>query len=259
MVGRDRIDRLARQPEMKRMKSVTAARHRSGGHDPERLAARAHLRHQPGRRRSLIGRDPIRPQPDDVGAGIGEGVDRDRGRDERNSGDVRLDRLDPAQVVKRAHADDYPIGHAMLADHAKHIRKLHIAAGFDVDQQPRPARRDQAQHVGEARDALAGEGGRGLAAGVERLDLTERHSAHRAAAVGRAIDRRIVHHDRLAVGRRAQVELDGIDAHVDRAAKGGDGILRHTRRQPAMRHHQRLAEGHGLRGEPEHRRHGGGT
>ena len=188
---------------MEGLEPCAVPRHGMAYRDPQLLARGTHRRDQ-CRGRVFLGSwivgYPVGPQANAVGAGVGEGVDRHRCPDEGQGRDARLGGFDLAQIVERAHADDHPVDHAMLADHTDNICELHVAAGLDVDHQLRAARADQAQRIGKAWHMLAGEGRRGLAAGVERPDLVERHAGDRAAAVGRAIDRRIMHHHRLAIG-----------------------------------------------------------
>src|SRR5262249_44136031 len=63
-------------------------------------------------------------------------------------------------------------------------------------------------------------------AGVEALELGERHFFNRAGAVGRAVDGVVVDDDDLAVARRGRVELDDVGAVGDGPLEGSHGVFR---------------------------------
>ncbi len=74
---------------------------------------------------------------------------------------------------------------------------------------------------GIAPSAVGSEAG----AGIDRCKARERKRSQRAAAIGGAIQRGIVQHDRDAIGGEPNVELEGVGALLHRQLKGGHGIL----------------------------------
>ena len=84
---------------------------------------------------------------------------------------------------------------------------------------PALAGRDAAQAVGRARAVVAVGvvAAREPVRGVELAQLLERERRDRAVAVGRAVDRRVVHDHDLAVLGHADVELEHVGADLQRA------------------------------------------
>ena len=72
--------------------------------------------------------------------------------------------------------------------------------------------------------ALAGDE---VVAGVERLDLGERHVVDPTGAVRRAVNRRVVEHDELAVGGRVDVDLEHVGAEPQRPLVGVHRVRGH--------------------------------
>src|SRR6185295_10059646 len=98
-----------------------------------------------------------------------------------------------------------------------------VAAGLQLDVH---GDRDGMQHFRQSRDALATKRPAEPCACIERAQLGERPLTHRAMAIGRALEREIVHYDYLAVAGQLDVELDHPGADLDRAPEGGERVLR---------------------------------
>ena len=71
--------------------------------------------------------------------------------------------------------------------------------------------------LGRVAPGLGPLAGDDVVAGVERLHLRERLVVDPAGAVRRAVDRRVVHDDELAVGGRVDVDLEHVGAEQQRA------------------------------------------
>ncbi len=89
--------------------------------------------------------------------------------------------------------------------------------------------------------------GREARAGVQPLQLGHRVCGDRAAAVGGALQRRVVEQHQLAVARDAQVELERIGAPRHRLEQRRKRVLRRMRAIAAVRDHrprQRVEQDH---------------
>ena len=64
------------------------------------------------------------------------------------------------------------------------------------------------------------------------------HSAHRAMAVGGAVQRCVMDHDGTPVGRRLQVQLQSIGALLHRPGEGEQGVLRELPARAPVRDHR---------------------
>ena len=74
--------------------------------------------------------------------------------------------------------------------------------------------------------------------GVEALQFSKRPRIHRAGAVRRALERRVVDHDRAAVARNTHVELDRVGANRHPAFKRFERVLGGKRGVAAVRDHE---------------------
>ena len=97
--------------------------------------------------------------------------------------------------------------------------------GLDLDVEERAAA-DELEDFGEEGNALAGVLGIKPAAGVEGAELGEALAIQGAAAVGAAVEGVIVEDDHGPVPAELHVELDHIDAEIEGAPEGGEGVLR---------------------------------
>jgi len=70
---------------------------------------------------------------------------------------------------------------------------------------------------------------------TQRAQLCQRRVGDGAVARGRALQRGVVDHDRLAIGREMDVELQDVDAERDGAAEGHRAVLRPQGGAAAMR------------------------
>jgi hypothetical protein len=84
----------------------------------------------------------------------------------------------------------------------------------------------QLQHFLKGRDSGAGEFGRGLDAGVQALDLCERHVAHLAGSIGAAIHRVVVAQHQLSVSGGSDIDLDEVRSQADGFLECRDSVLR---------------------------------
>src|SRR5260370_36973205 len=82
--------------------------------------------------------------------------------------------------------------------------------------------------------ALALELGAETDAGVEALELLDRHRGDGAMAAGGAVHGGIVNYDEGAVARKLDVEFAHVRRCVDRARKGGKRIFRAATARSAM-------------------------
>ena len=114
-----------------------------------------------------------------------------------------LERRDDPREVREA-GDDL--------DHRRHRRgRLDLDVHLDTPLGER-------EHLREGRHALT-------ASGIQRRQLRDGEPVDRAAPVGRAIDRVIVHHHRDAVGAERHVQLDAVGPVRDGRCERREGVL----------------------------------
>src|SRR5690606_37420699 len=79
-------------------------------------------------------------------------------------------------------------------------------------------------------------------AGVELPELRQGHPVYPADAIRRTVDRGVVDHHALAIGRGMHVQLDHIGVPVvDRLLERGERVLRREPRPASMRYQERRA------------------
>ena len=125
--------------------------------------------------------------------------------------------------------DDDLVIEIALRDHGQQRFHL-IAAGadvlaldLDVDS---AAIADHIQHLGQRRDAHAGEGRVVMAAGIQGGQFRRGETGDRAMSIGGGVHIKIVDHDQIAVFGTVYIQFDAVDAHRQCGLKGGQRVFR---------------------------------
>ena len=79
--------------------------------------------------------------------------------------------------------------------------------------------------------------------GAELVELSEGEGADGAVAVGRAVDRGVVHDHGDAIGREIDIDLDGVHRQLQRRPHGGEGVLGGLQGAPAVGDDERPGQG----------------
>ena len=103
----------------------------------------------------------------------------------------------------------------------------HRLTPLDLDVDPEVPRQ-HAQRLFESRNTLA-------TPRIQTADFLESKFAQATGAVGGSIDRLVVEHDDLAVGRTTKIKLDLVDTERNGASQSGQRVLGRLLRPSSMR------------------------
>ena len=139
--------------------------------------------------------------------------------------DLRTDPAKRAEVVRVEGVHDDGAGIVPDERDEPSVEPVDRLSGrLDLDRE-RHFARDQLHHLFERRNALARELPVEPSPGVQRLQLRQRHPAHRALAVRRSLDALVVNDHDLVVLRDVDVELERVHAEFERGLETHEGVL----------------------------------
>ena len=137
---------------------------------------------------------------------------------EGHAGQSRIQRLEGCQLRHRAGTDDHVPGKIMAQKGGVDVFRVYASSVFKIQKQVQMIRAGVRESLVHGRNSFA-------VSGIERPYFFQGESSDRAFAVGGSVHCLVVDDHDFAVGRRAQIELDGVRADPARPGKRGDCVL----------------------------------